>query len=79
MTDIELVLNMLAEVTTTSISKAQQPETMAQNVLVAIKGGKVAKNARLDYEQATGQKAISSVNAKNKELLEVKTLHKPKV
>ena len=73
MTDIELVLNMLAEVTTTRISQKEQPETMAQNVLVAIKGGRVANNAKLDYEQATGEKAISSLNAKgDKQLLEVK-------
>ena len=76
MTNIELVLNMLAEVTTTAISKSENPETMAQSTLIAIRGGKVAKNAKDDFERETGQKAISSVNAKNKELLEVK---KPKL
>jgi len=72
MTNIELVLNMLAEVTTTAISKTEQPETMSHNTEIAIRGGKVAKNAKLDFELETGQKALSSVNAKSKELLEVK-------
>jgi len=72
MTNIELVLNMLAEVSTTAISKTEQPETIAQNALVAIKGGKVAKDAKISYEKATNQKAVSALNAKNKELLEVK-------
>ena len=78
MTNIELVLNMLAEVTTTTISKAEQPETMSHNVEVALRGGRVANNARLDFEKETGVKAISKVNAKNKELLEVKTPKLPK-
>ena len=73
MTNIELVLNMLAEVTTTAISKAEQPETMAGNVLVAIKGGKVAGDAKASYEQATGKRAVSALNAKNKNELEVKS------
>ena len=72
MTNIELVLNMLAEVTTTAISKSENPETMAHSTLIAIRGGKVAKNAKDDFERETGKKAISPVNAKNKELLEVK-------
>jgi len=74
MTNIELVLNMLAEVTTTAISKTEQPETMAENTEIAIRGGRVAKNAKVDFEHETGQQAISSVNAKNKELLEIKKL-----
>jgi len=79
MTDIELVLNMLAEVTTTAISKTEKPETMAHNTLIAIKGGKVANTARGEYEKATGKKAILPLNAKNKELLEVnKSLPRPK-
>jgi len=74
MTDIELVLNMLAEVTTTSISKTEQPETMVHSTLVAIRGGKVANTAKQEYERETGQKVISPLNAQNKELLEVKKL-----
>jgi len=72
MTDIELVLNMLAEVTTTNLSKVEKPETMAQNTLIAKKGGTLAKNTRTEYEQLTGQKVISPLNAKNKQLLETK-------
>ena len=72
MTDIELVLNMLAEVTATSISKTEQPETMEQNTLVAIRGGKVASRAKDDFQRETGQKVISPLNAKNKELLEIR-------
>lgn len=72
MTNIELVLNMLAEITTTTLSKQEHPNTFAKNKDVAKRGGKVANNARLDYENTTGQKVISSVNATNKRLLEIK-------
>jgi len=71
MTDIELVLNMLAEVTTTTLSKSEQPETMAHNTEIAIRGGRVAKVAKIEYEKTTGQKVVSALNAENKELLEV--------
>ncbi|GBU25306.1 hypothetical protein R83H12_01949 [Fibrobacteria bacterium R8-3-H12] len=73
MTNIELVLNMLAEVTTTAISKTEQPKTLVHNTKIAIRGGKVANVAKNEYEKATRQKAISSLNAKNKKMLEVKT------
>ena len=72
MTDIELVLNMLAEVTTTAISKSEQPETFAENKSIARRGGKVANNARKDIELETGKKAISPLNATDKPALEVK-------
>lgn len=71
MTDIELVLNMLAEVTTTAISKKEKPETMSEHKKVARSGGGVVKNARIDIEQRLGQSAISPLNARNKELLEI--------
>lgn len=71
MTDIELVLNMLAEVTTTAISKKEKPSTMPEHKQVARSGGAVAKNARRDIEQRIGQNAISPLNAQNKELLEI--------
>ena len=70
MTDIELVLNMLAEVTTTQLSKDEQPQTFKQNRSVARRGGSVAKDARESYESATGRKVISPVNASQKELLD---------
>lgn len=72
MTNIELVLNMLAEVTTTAISRQEQPVTFDENKAVARRGGKVAKNARTDIETQLGQSVISSLNASNKPALEVK-------
>lgn len=71
MTNIELVLNMLAEVTTTGISKSEKPVTMEENKQVAKRGGSIAKNARLDYEKQINQSIISPQNAENKNLLEI--------
>ena len=73
MTNIELVLNMLAEVTATAISKQEQPKTFTQNKSVARRGGRVAKNAREDIESQLGQSVISPLNATDKPALEVKT------
>ena len=73
MTNIELVLNMLAEVTTTAISRQEQPESFDENKAVARRGGKVAKNARKDIETQLGQSVISSLNASDKKALEIKT------
>ena len=72
MTNIELVLNMLAEVTATTISKQEKPKGFEENKRVAVRGGKVANSARENYEKETGQKAISSLNAKDKKALEIK-------
>ena len=71
MTNIELVLNMLAEVTTTAISKSRQPETFAESKQIAKEGGSVAKNARTDIEERLGGSVISPLNAKNKSALEI--------
>lgn len=71
MTNIELVLNMLAEVTATSISKQEQPQSFEENKNVAVRGGKVANTAKKEYEKATGLKAVSSLNAKDKKALEI--------
>ena len=73
MTNIELVLNMLAEVTTTAISKTKEPETFSQNINVAKEGGTVAKNARTDIENRIGKSVISPLNAQDKLQLEVDT------
>lgn len=73
MTNIELVLNMLAEVTTTAISKREQPDTFEESKTIAKRGGKVAKNARTDIESQLGQSVISPLNANDKPALEVKT------
>lgn len=69
MTDIELVLNMLAEVTTTAISQNEQPETFEENRRIAHDGGKVAGNARKEIEERLGHTVISSTNAEEKEKL----------
>ena len=72
MTNIELVLNMLAEVTTTAISRQEQPESFDENRAVARRGGKVAKNARKDIETQLGKSVISPLNASDKPSLEIK-------
>lgn len=64
MTNVELVLNMLAEVSTTEISKARNPESFEESKNIAQQGGRVAKNARLSIEQQLGHKVISAQNAR---------------
>lgn len=71
MTNLELVLNMLAEVTTTAISKSRNPKTFEQSKGIAKEGGSVAGAARRDIEQRTGMPVISPYNAKDKEALDV--------
>ena len=73
MTNIELVLNMLAEVTTTAISKQENPKSFEDNKKIARRGGSVASDAKKRYEEETGKKAISPLNADNKNLLEIKS------
>ena len=64
MTNLELVLNMLAETSTTELSKKQKPKTLGENKLVARKGGSVAGKARIDLEKKLGESIISPLNAK---------------
>ena len=64
MSNLELVLNMLAEASTTEISKKQQPQGLAANKDVAQKGGNAAKQARLAIEEQTGKSIVSADNAK---------------
>lgn len=63
MSTLELVLNMLAEATTTEISKQKKPETFEENRMVAIEGGEVAGEARLAVEKRTGKPVITNKNA----------------
>ena len=63
MSDMELVLTMLAEATTTEISKQKQPETFEENRIVAGEGGEVAGEARKLVEKRTGKPVITSQNA----------------
>ncbi len=64
MTNLELVLNMLAEATTTEISKERKPRTIAANRIVAAQGGRIAGNTRREIEAQTGKKIVSRLNAK---------------
>lgn len=63
MTTMELVLNMLAEATTTEISKQKMPETFAENIVVAREGGEAAGIARKAVEERTGVPVITAKNA----------------
>lgn len=72
MTDIEVVLNMLAEVTTTTLSKKEQAETFEENRSVAKRGGKFAGDTRERFEEEIGGKVISQLNASDKPALETK-------
>ena len=64
MTNLELVLNMLAEATTTEISKEKKPKTFTQNKIIAKQGGTIAGNTRKEIEEKTGKKVVSSISAK---------------
>lgn len=63
MTTTEIILNMLAETSTTDISKATKPETLAENIEVARRGGNVAGIAKQALEAETGTPVITSQNA----------------
>ena len=63
MSTLELALNMLAEATTTELTKAHNPNGLEENRAVAKKGGKVAGNARKEIEEQTGKSVITSDNA----------------
>jgi len=65
MTNTELILNMLAEASTKDISAATNPKDFEENKKVAKQGGNVAKVARLELEAKTGNKVITSLNAKD--------------
>lgn len=67
MTNLELVLNMLAETSTTELSKKEKPKTLTENKEIAIKGGSVAGNARKDLEKKLGDSVVSSLNARQLE------------
>ncbi len=64
MSNLELVLNMLAEASTTEISKKKKPEGLEENKDIARKGGGAAKKARLEIEKQTGEAIVSAKNSK---------------
>ncbi len=73
-TNLELVLNMLAEVSTTEISKEKKPKTFSESKIIAKKGGDTAKKARKDIEQKTGKSTISTKNATHLQKNNIKKL-----
>ncbi len=74
MTNKELVLNMLAELSTKEISEVNNPETFDEHTEVAKQGGTIARNARIELEAKTGQAVVSPVNAKK--ILKIKNEQK---
>lgn len=63
MSTLELVLNMLAEATTTELSRTHEPQGLAENQSIARQGGQIAGNARKEIEENTGRPVITSKNA----------------
>ena len=63
MSTLELVLNMLAEATTTELSKTHEPQSLVENQSIARQGGQIAGNARKEIEENTGRPVITSKNA----------------
>ncbi len=64
MSNIELVLTMLSEATTTEISKEKKPKTLNENKIIANQGGTIAGNARKEIEEKIGKKIVSGNNSK---------------
>ncbi len=64
MSNLELVLNMLAEATTAEISKEKKPKTFIENKTIANQGGTIAGNTRKAIEEKTGKKVVTKLNAK---------------
>jgi len=77
MTNLELVLNMLAETSTTELSKKHKPKTFSENKVIAQKGGAVAGNARKELEDKLGNSVLSPNNVKKLEQIEDKELNIP--
>jgi len=64
MTNMELILNMLAEATTTEISKTAKPTSVKESKTIAKQGGQVAGNARKEIESKIGKKVVAVENSK---------------
>ena len=78
MTNLELVLNMLAEATTTEISKEKRPKTVVDNRKIAHQGGTIVGNTRKEIEAKTGKKVVSRLNAKALKTIEANSADKEK-
>lgn len=63
MSNLELVLNMLAEATTTEISKEKKPKNFVENKKIAKQGGTIAGNTRKEIEQKTGKRVVNQLKA----------------
>ena len=72
MTNRELVMNMLAELSTKEISESQNPEAFDEHMDIARQGGEIARNARMELEAKTGKPVVSPLNAKDGLLLNKK-------
>ena len=72
MTNRELVMNMLAELSTKEISESQAPETFGEHMDIARQGGEIARNARMELEAKTGKPVVSPLSAKDGLLLNKK-------
>ena len=70
MTNKELVMNMLAELSTKEISEATTPDTLQKHKQTARQGGEIARNARLELEAKTGKKVVSPLSSKDGVMLE---------
>lgn len=71
MTNLELTLNQLAEVSATALSQAKAPKGMNESKIVAQEGGSVAGNARRELEARLGKSVISPFNAQDPPLLDI--------
>jgi len=65
MTNKELVLNMLAELSTKEISENSNPQDFDDHIQNAVDGATIAKNARIELEQKTGKKVVAPLNARD--------------
>lgn len=65
MSNLELVLNMLAEATTTEISKEKDPQGFDDSKRIAVQGGQIAGNTRKEIEERTGKPVVTSKNARD--------------
>ncbi|MFA6569520.1 MAG: hypothetical protein WCS96_15015, partial [Victivallales bacterium] len=70
MTNLELVLNMLAEASTTEISRKKKPDSLTKNKIVAKEGGHVARTARKELESQIGRSIVSPLNAQDSLLID---------
>ena len=71
MTNVELALNQLAEVSATAIAQTKNPKGMSETQSTVIEGGNIAGNARKELEKALGHSVISPLNAETPTLLEI--------